>query len=293
MGGAYVWLAVRFSSLSPVPMSTDVIISLLGIGLGVAAFIFLCFKGINVFLNCVVASIIVVAIGGLNIFEAITESYMKGFSEFINSYFLLFFVSALFGRIMDDCDAVRKVVLSIASITKRSRRPKFWTLCLMPFFYAFLGYSGINGFVCIFTILAIGRELFIECDIPWRLYPIGSGGLQPALILGGSINITNIIVANNFETPLTAMMGLSVVCTIVCILTIGVCIHWELRKFEKRNEGFLPLTLPAMTSNFGTFFLLFSLAAHLEGFWPLAVPLTGLASHSSSFWVRTTPCMSF
>ncbi|MGL5512504.1 MAG: hypothetical protein ACRDBM_04595, partial [Sporomusa sp.] len=164
----------------------------------------------------------------------------EGFSGFIKSYFLLFFVSALFGRIMDDCGAVRKVALSIASVTKRSRRPKFWTLCIMPLFYAFLGYSGINGFVCIFTILAIGRELFIECDIPWRLYPVGSAGMQPAIILGGSIYITNIIVADNFGTPLTAMMGLSVVCTIVCILAIGVCIHWELRKFEKRNEGFLP-----------------------------------------------------
>ena len=214
--------------------------SLIGIALGVAAFVFLSFKGFNMFLNCIIASIIVAITGQMDIFTAITDTYMKAFSNYVSQYFLLFFISALFGRIMDDCGAVRKVALSIASITKKSKNPKFWTLSLMPFFYAFLGYSGVNGFVCIFTILAIGRELFTECDIPWRLYPIGSAGMQPAIILGGSIYITNIMIANEFGTPLTAMMGLSIACTAACILTIGALIWWELRKFEKRGEGFLP-----------------------------------------------------
>lgn len=215
-------------------------LSLIGIALGVAVFIFLSFQGLNMFLNCVIAAVIVALTGRLDVYAAMTGPFMKSFSNFVSQYFILFFISALFGRILDDCGAVRKVALIIASITKRSRNPKFWTLSLMPMFYAFLGYSGINGFVCIFTILAIGRELFTECDIPWRLYPIGSSGMQPAIILGGSIYITNIMVADHFNSPLTAMMGLSVVCTIVCALTIGACIYWELRKANKRNEGFLP-----------------------------------------------------
>ena len=92
----------------------------------------------------------------------------------------------------------------------------------------------------VFTVLAIGRELFHEVDAPWILYPYGSAGISPAIILGGSLYITNLMAAEGFATPLTSMMGLSIVCAIVCAVVMVIMLYFDLKKYERKGEGFFP-----------------------------------------------------
>ena len=216
-------------------------LSLLGIVLGVGIFVFLSFKSVNMFLGTLVATIVVAAFSGLNPYTVITDTYIISFSNYISQYFLLFCLSAVFGRVMEESGCARKIAMALASVTKRSKKnAKFFSVMILPLFYVFLSYSGINGFVVVFTVLAIGRELFREVDAPWILYPYGSGGIQPAMMLGGSLYITNIMAADGFGTGLDSMMGLSIVCALVCFLVLALMLYMDLKKYEKRNEGFLP-----------------------------------------------------
>lgn len=216
-------------------------VSILGIVLGVAAFVFLSFKRVNMFLGTIVATVIVALLSGLNLYETITDTYIAGFTGFIKTYFLLFCLSAVFGRAMEDSGCARRIAVSLANLTRRSKKnTKFLSVLILPLFYFFLSYSGINGFVVVFTVLTIGRELFHEVDAPWILYPYGSAGIQPAIIMGGSLYITNIMASQGFGTPLTSMMGLSVVCALVCAAVVVIMLYFEIKKYEKRNEGFFP-----------------------------------------------------
>lgn len=216
-------------------------LSILGIVLGVAAFIYLSFKRINIFMGTIVATFLVALFSGIDVYKAITETYMVGFTGFIRTYFLLFCLSAVFGRAMEDSGCARKIAVALANLTRKSKKNvKFTSVLILPLFYFFLSYSGINGFVVVFTVLTIGRELFREVDAPWILYPYGSAGIQPAIILGGSLYITNIMAARGFETPLTSMMGLSIVCAIVCAVVVVIMLYIDIRKYEKKGEGFFP-----------------------------------------------------
>lgn len=216
-------------------------LSIAGIVLGVGAFIYLSFRRYNMFMGTLVATLVVAATSQLDIYKSITDTYMVGFTGFIKTYFLLFCLSAVFGRTMEDSGCARKIAVALAGITRRSKtNAKFYSLLILPLFYFFLSYSGINGFVVVFTVLTIGRELFHEVDAPWILYPYGSAGIQPAIILGGSLYITNIMAAKGFDTPLTSMMGLSVVCAIVCAIGVVIMLYFDVKKFERRKEGFFP-----------------------------------------------------
>lgn len=217
------------------------VLSVIGIILGVAVFVFLSFKRVNMFIGTIAASLVVAILSGMNPITAILDTYNTGFAGFISSWFLVFCMSAVFGRVMEDSGCARKIGLSLANLTKRSKKnAKFLSVLILPLFYFFLSYSGINGFVVVFTVLAIGRELFHEVDAPWILYPYGSAGIMPAIMLGGSLYITNLMSAEGFGTPLTSMMGLSIVCAIVCAVVMVIMLYFDLKKFERRGEGFLP-----------------------------------------------------
>lgn len=221
-------------------------ISLLGILVSIALFVFLCFKGIRVFVATILVSIIVILSSGLNPLETLQASYMPAMSNFLMKYLLLFILSALFGKVMEDSGSVRKIAQSLSALTKKTKHPKFWASMSLPIFYLLLSYVGISGFTIIFTVLAIGYALFKELDVPWLMYPYGSAGIMWAICLGGNIYNTNIVASNGFGTSLYAAMGMSIVCFIVFGIVLALCAMWDLKKYEKRGEGFLPSGQPML-----------------------------------------------
>ena len=87
---------------------------------------------------------------------------MDGVGGFLKNYLLLFMLSALYGKVMEDSGAVRRLTLSLTKLIKKRKNVKFYATCLLPLFYTILGYCGISGFVMVFAVVALGRELFSE-----------------------------------------------------------------------------------------------------------------------------------
>ncbi len=217
---------------------------MLGIILGAATYVFCSFKRINLFLSSVFAAMVVsvFAGGGPRVLYALmTETYIAGFTGFISRYFLVFCLSAIFGRCMEQSGCARKIGRSLANLARRSKKNStFYAALILPVFYFFLSLSGINGFVVVFTVLAIARELWHEADVPWELYPYGSAGICPALMLAGSLSITNVMTAEGFGVGYASMPLLSIVCGLVCAAVIAVMLRIDLGKLQKKGVGFYP-----------------------------------------------------
>lgn len=216
-------------------------LSFVGMLLGIALFIFLSFKRFNLIFNAAVASIVVALTAGLPLMETTNEKYLGTAGAFLKAYLLLFILSALFGKVMEDSGAVRRIAVFLMHLTRKSKaNQKFWAVISLPIFYFVLSYVGISGFVLVFTVVAIGRELFEECDIPWIYYCYGSAGILPAIILAGNLQTPNIIVGKLFGVLPTAAFLMSVILTIVAWIILALLIRMDIRKCEKLNEGFLP-----------------------------------------------------
>ena len=221
-------------------------LSLIGIIIAIALFVVLCFKKVKIFVGAIIVSIVVMLFSGLPVLETLSGTYMSGFGNFMTKYLLLFLLSALFGRVMEDSGSVRKIAMCVANFAKKRKNPQFWAAFSLPVFYCLLSYVGISGFTIIFTVLAIGRDMFKELDVPWWMYPYGSAGIMWAICLGGNIYNTNIIASNGFGTSLYAGMLVSVICFIVYGVVLALlCLH-DLKKYKKKGEGFLPSGAPML-----------------------------------------------
>lgn len=75
-------------------------LSIIGIIIGLAAFIFLAFKGYNTIFVAIISAIVVALFGGLNPFTALTDSFMTSASGFLKGYLVLFLFSGLFAKVM-------------------------------------------------------------------------------------------------------------------------------------------------------------------------------------------------
>ena len=77
-------------------------ISFIGMILGLLLFVVLAFKGFNLILSAVASSCLMFVFSGISILDGLKEFYLPGLAGFLQSYFLLFFLSALMGKLMSD-----------------------------------------------------------------------------------------------------------------------------------------------------------------------------------------------
>lgn len=227
-------------------MSPEVI-SLIGIIIGLVVLVVLAFKGLNIIVVSLLASVIVALFSGSSeILPFITDSFMTGFSNFAKNNYMIFLLSAIFGKLMGDCGAADAIAFNIMKLLDHVHNPRLKQLAgglSITLIVAVLTYSGISLFVVVFTLIGIARPLFKELNIPWRYYlvfhGIGSGTFTMS-DLPGSASTQNLVPTQYLGT--TAMAGApigitSTILQIICSVTFTVFL---LKWARKRNEGFLP-----------------------------------------------------
>ena len=93
-------------------------ISFIGMILGLLLFVVLAFKGFNLILSAVASSCLMFVFSGIGILDGLREFYLPGLAGFLQSYFLLFFLSALMGKLMSDGGNAKKIALSLSGLIK-------------------------------------------------------------------------------------------------------------------------------------------------------------------------------
>lgn len=123
-------------------------LSLLGIGVTVALYIFFILRGINVYLLSAAATALVAIFSGMDVLKVLSGPFMTAFVGFLKSYFLIFVSSALFGRFVSDAGIAYSLGKRLADAAKRSKNQQILLAALtIPLLNSILTYSGVSLFV--------------------------------------------------------------------------------------------------------------------------------------------------
>jgi H+/gluconate symporter-like permease len=211
-------------------------LGLLGILFGLGLLIFLAFRGFTLLLAAPGAAIVAAAFSREPILAKWTLTFMQGTGGFIISFFPLFLLGGVFGKLIDDSGAA----LSIArGITERLGEER--AVMSVVFASAALTYGGVSLFVVAFVAFPVAAALFRQAQVPHRLIPaaIALGAFTFTMTaLPGTPAIQNAIPMRYFGTTLFAapILGLLASCI---ILSFGL---WWLRVTEvqarKAGEGY-------------------------------------------------------
>lgn len=222
-------------------METMVIVSFIGIILGVALFIFLSFKGNNLAVSAAIGALVIIIFNGGNVVTDITEYWVTGLSSAMKSYFMIFALGGIFGKIMDVSGGAKAIAAALLRIVRKSKSNQcFLTVYFVVIMYFICTYVGIHGFIIVFTVLPIGRELYHELNIPWRFYCYGSGGCIPAYYLLGSVSSVPSLAATLNGTHVGAAPLLSIAMTVVFFIAHALLVKWDVNHCMKKGEGFFP-----------------------------------------------------
>ncbi len=217
-------------------------ISLIGIVITVALYIFFILRGVNVYLLSAAATALVGIFSGMDVLKLLLGPYMTAFVGFLKSYFLIFVSSALFGRFISDAGIAYSVGKLLATAAKRSKKHQILLASFtIPLLNAMLTYAGVALFVTAFTLMYIARDLFKELDIPWHFYGfsiLGSATFTMGM-LPGSPQIQNLLPIKYFgSNPMSApLLGFA-----MAIITVGLAILYimfAVNRSKGKNEHYI------------------------------------------------------
>lgn len=116
-------------------------ISFIGMILGLLLFVVLAFKGFNLILSAVASSCLMFVFSGISILDGLKEFYLPGLAGFLQSYFLLFFLSALMGKLMSDGE-MQKDRLVLIRADQKAKQPEVFLCAFSSGFVFYLMLCG-------------------------------------------------------------------------------------------------------------------------------------------------------
>ena len=219
-------------------------LSLLGVFVALAVFIFLAYKGYNIIFLSILASIIVAAFSAQNPITALTGTFSGAFSGFIKTWFLTYVLSATFAKLMGECGAARSIAVKIARLCRKRpiQEQKFWAILSLPIINTILCYGGVSSLVCVFIMVGIAKDLFQELDIPWHYYGMAALGSATYALgaLPGAPDVLNLAPTEVLGTNAMAAPGLGIIATIIMFGLSCLYLSRSLKKSEDAGETFLP-----------------------------------------------------
>ena len=200
----------------------------------------LAFKQINALILAPLVTIFVIVCSGMPILTSLKELFMPAASAYVTSYFLVFFVGALFGAVYQHTGAAESISKTLAGLCKG----KFVAPIIMTI-TGILTYGGVSGFVVFFVIYPIALNMFKEANLTRRLIPgaISAGCWTWSMYGPGSPSIQNVIGMNSLGTPSTAALVPSVIAAVASYVLIFLWLEMRSRNFTKKGITFNDSTL--------------------------------------------------
>ncbi|NRS51461.1 GntP family permease [Brevibacillus sp. HB2.2] len=171
-------------------------ISMIGLIGGLALLIILTMRGMNLLIVAPFSALFVAVFNGLPLFPQLVgkgeanfvSNYMGGFTGFITSWYLMFLIGAIFGKLMEDsgaADSVSKWI--VEKIGMKNAALAIVIAC------AVLTYGGVSLFVVAFSVYPMAISLFKEANLPRRFIPaaLGFGSTTFTMTSAGSPEIQN------------------------------------------------------------------------------------------------------
>ncbi|MCM8595608.1 GntP family permease, partial [Accumulibacter sp.] len=211
----------------------DIVVVLVALGL----LMYLAYRGFSLLLLAPATALLAAVLtGGLPILAAYTKIFMTNTGQFIISFFPLFMLGAIFGKLMDDTGSAKSLARSVSAWLGPRRAILSVVLCC-----AVLTYGGVSAFVVAFAIFPAAAALFHAADIPKRLIPgalaLGAFSFTMSAV-PGSPAIQNAIPMPFFGTTAFAAPGLGMVASLLMFLLGIAWLNRRAAKARTTGEGY-------------------------------------------------------
>lgn len=192
-------------------------------------------RGINIIIAAIISSVLVAITGGLNLEIAMTEHYMTGFTGYFASWFLIFLLGAIFGKIMQ----ATKAADSIANWVKNTLGPSRAVFAVVAA-AAIMTFGGVSLFVVGFAVYPIAVSLFRVSNLPHRFIPVALvfGSISFTMTAPGSPEIQNLIPTEFFGTKPTAGGIIGILMALLIMIVGGWVLGRMVKKAVQNGETF-------------------------------------------------------
>ncbi|MGD6840954.1 GntP family permease [Bacillus infantis] len=180
-------------------------LSMIGLIGGLALLIFLTMRGMNLLVVGPLSALFVAVLSGMPLFPQLAGegeanlvgNYMTGFSGFVTSWYLMFLLGAIFGKVMEDSGAAD----SVAELIVGKLGMKYAVLAIVAS-CAVLTYGGVSLFVVAFSVYPMALSLFKQANLPRRFIPaaLAFGSVTFTMTSAGSPEIQNWIPIEHLGT---------------------------------------------------------------------------------------------
>ena len=212
---------------------------MLGIALGLVLLIILAYRGWSIIWIAPICAGVVAIFGGLDLLDAYTNTYMQGFVDFTKSWFPVFMLGAIFGKLMEYSGMAQSVAQGIIKLFGENQ-----AIIGVIMASSVLAYGGISVFVVVFAVYPIAVNMFRQADIPRKLMPatITAGMMTFAMTaLPGTPQIQNLIPTDYFNTTATAAPIMGLAASFVMGGGSILYLKWREKKLKKTGHGFKAL----------------------------------------------------
>ncbi|MFP3322396.1 GntP family permease [Planococcus sp. SIMBA_160] len=209
---------------------------MLSILIGLILLIALAYLGWSIIWVAPLAAGVVALLSGLDVYSTYTETYMSGLVSFVQKWFPIFLLGAVFGKLMEETGAARAVAQKVTQLIGGKR-----AILGVLIAAALLTYGGVSLFVVVFAVYPIALELFREANVTRRL-------LVPTFALGaftftmtsmpGTPQIQNLIPMDTYNTTPMAGPVIGIVTTLIMAVGGYAWLAYREKKLSAKGEGF-------------------------------------------------------
>ncbi|MCM3619532.1 GntP family permease [Sutcliffiella horikoshii] len=213
-------------------------LSMIGLIGGLVLLIFLTMRGMNLLVVGPLSALFVALLSGMPLFPQLVEegevnfvsSYMGGFSSFVTSWYLMFLLGAIFGKVMEDSGAAD----SVSRLVVDKLGMRFAVLAIVAA-CAILTYGGVSLFVVAFSVYPMAISLFKQANLPRRFIPaaLAFGSVTFTMTSAGSPEIQNWIPIEYLGTSPYAGWEVSALIA-VFMMIFG---YWWLKRMISKAVG--------------------------------------------------------
>lgn len=186
------------------------VIQVLAILLALGLLMYFAYRGFPVIIFAPIFTLLAVILSGIALMPSYTEVFMLNAANYVKSFFPVFLLGAVFGKVMEMNGAAAAIAHSIVKALGSKR-----AILSVVLACAILTYGGVSLFVVAFAVYPFAAAIFREANIPKRLIPgtIALGAFTFTMdALPGTPQIQNIIPTTYFGTdayaaPLVGITG--------------------------------------------------------------------------------------
>ncbi|MEM6489246.1 MAG: GntP family permease [Pseudomonadota bacterium] len=210
---------------------------MIGIVVSLTLLIYLAYRGVSVLILAPVLALLAVALsGGGPMLGTYTQVFLPALGDYLVTFFPLFFLGAIFGKLMQDSGSASAIAQAIVSrLGAKQAATAVVGAC------AVLTYGGVSLFVVAFAVYPVAAAMFVAADKPKRLIPaaIALGAFTFTMTaLPGSPQIQNAIPApyfgtDSFAAPVSGLLAAAII--------VAFGLWWLSRRLaaaEARGEGY-------------------------------------------------------